>query len=194
MIFLNWDWFYSLYSISFMFLIIAFFWKIIIYPITLISLIFTDNIQFIFMKVIMIIPYYFMATFAAVVGLGVNEGVRSFFILLVGGIFLFIQSITGVFQAEMDKDGKNDQLGLIRYRYFGAIFGVVYYVVLIFVPELTYNSVIIFVYEIIYWIREIQILSMIIALFAFLYVLYSMLICIIAVVGMISTSLKKKNS
>lgn len=194
MIFLNWDWFYSLYSISFMFLIIAFFWKIIIYPITLISLIFTDNIQLIFMKVIMIIPYYFMATFAAVVGLGVNEGVRSFFILLVGGIFLFIQSITGVFQAEMDKDGKNDQLGLIRYRYFGAIFGVVYYVVLIFVPELTYNSVIIFVYEIIYWIREIQILSMIIALFAFLYVLYSMQICIIAVVGMISTSLKKKNS
>lgn len=194
MIFLNWDWFYSLYSISFMFLIIAFFWKIIIYPITLISLIFTDNIQSIFMKIIMIIPYYFMATFAAVVGLGVNEGVRSFFILLVGGIFLFIQSITGVFQAEMDKDGKNDQLGLIIFRYFGAIFGVVYYVVLIFVPELTYNSVIIFVYEIIYWIREIQILSMIIALFAFLYVLYSMQICIIAVVGMISTSLKKKNS
>ena len=183
---MNWDWFYSLYSIAFMFLIFGFIWKVSMIPISLIAILFNDYVQKWILRLFMFVPYYFLASYSAFVGLYVNDGERSALILTVGGVFLFLHGGMGIVQSqrEMEREGGYDYNNLIQYRYIGLLLGMLLYIYLLFDLSPAENVVIIKMAYIIDWIRNIPVLNWFMAVGSFFYVLYAIFICIAALIGL----------
>lgn len=179
-----------------MFLIVGFLWKIAIYPLFLIAMVFNDSVQKWVMKISMLIPYYFMASYAAFIGIYVNNGQKSILILIFGGIFLLLHGMMGIVQAqrEMEREGSYDYYGLITFRYYGILLGIAFYIYLIFDPRPGVNRATMFVGEIIDWIRGVPILNWFIAAAAFLYVVYAIFMCIVAIIGVTSMAFNRSKN
>lgn len=193
--YVSWDWFYYLYSISFYFLIIGFLWKVAIYPIFMITLVFNEFLQKWAMRISMFIPYYFLATYAAFIGAyGMGEA-KPIFILIIGGIFLFVHGGMGIVQAqkEMDRDGSYDQHKLIRYRYYALLLALAFYIYLIFDLRPAQNNVTQKTAELIDWIRDIPVLNLIIAAVAFCYAVYSIFIVLLGLLGFVLSRFDKRD-
>lgn len=191
---MNWDWFYALYSMSAAFMVIGFFWKIAMIPLALISLAFNQSMQRVYMFIIMLIPYYFLATFAAMIGLGVSDGEKSPLVLIIGGIFLVMYGLMGIAEAQREAERSYDFEGLkiINYRYFGIILGLVFYVVTIFNVVFAINSSTIWLYNAMQWIQGIPIIGWILALLAFLYAVYMVIMGIVVILAMIAGLFKRE--
>jgi hypothetical protein len=185
---MNWDWFYALYSISAAFMVIGFLWKLTMIPLALISLAFNGTMNRVYMFIVMLIPYYFLACFAAVIGLGVNDGKRSILILTIGGIFLLLYGLMGIVEAQREAEKSFDFEGLriINYRYFGVLLGLAFYVYTIFDIRIAINSTTIWLGNAVKWIQDLPIIGWILALMAFLYAAYMIVVGVIAIISMVA--------
>jgi hypothetical protein len=193
---MSWHWFYALYSMASVFIIIGFIWKLAIIPLALITMPFNSFFQKVLFFFILLIPNYFMASYSVLVCLYVNDGEKSVFTLIIGALFLGLYLFFGVAQAQNEAEREFDysNMHLIRYRYWGILLTIIYFVYSIFDLRLATNSSISKIANLIGWVQGVPIINWIIAAGGFLYVLYIMLMSIFALVGMISIALEKRNT
>lgn len=187
-------WFKVIYSLAAVFMVIGFFWKIAILPLALFSLIFNDKLQKFFMILAMLIPYYLMACYSVLVGIGMENGEKDTSTLIVGGLFLILNGLMGIGQAQSNAERENDYEAyrFAGYRYFTLLAAVIFYVYAIFNINLTLNWLTIGLYNIMQWIQGLPIVGFLIGISALLYAIYMLIIVFAMLVTMIVQVIQKK--
>lgn len=191
---LDWTWFSQLYSMSASFLIIGVVWKIVIIPLALGSLLFNNLIQKIYMSIITLIPNYFMASYAALLTIGINDGEKSLFLSIVGGLFLVTWLLMGVAQAdkEMRKDFNYENEYLLTVRSWGTLLTLIYYIYCLFNLMPAVNKITVSLYDLMIWIQNIKVVGLVVSVCAFLSAIYVIIIGTIALIGMIFSLIPEK--
>lgn len=188
-------WFHAIYSLAAVFMLIGFFWKITALILAIISLVLNDKAQKIFMVLAMLIPYYLMASYSVLVGIGVGNGEKEISTLITGGLFLIFSGLMGIGQAQSNAEKENDYEAyrFAGYRYFILLAGVVFYVIAIFNLKLTLNGLTIGLFNVMQWIQGLPIVGFLIGISAFLYAIYMVLIVLIMLFSMIGSVFQKKH-
>lgn len=191
---MNWDWFVQLYSISASFLIIGVAWKITIIPLTLVSFIFNGLIQKIYLSVISFIPGYFMASYASLITVGVNDGKASILLSIISGLFLALWLAMGVEQArkEMQREFSYENEYLITVRSWGTLITLVYFIYCSFDLRPAVNKITVSLYDLMIWVQDIPVVGIIVAILAFISAIYVVFVGLVAIIGMIFSMIPDK--
>lgn len=189
------NWFHALYSMAAVFMIIEFVWKFALIPLSLITFAFNKHIQNILLYLISLFPYYLMASYAAIIGLG-NNSEKSSAILILGGVFLFLTLGYGIAdqQRQAQKDFDFERYRFVSYKYYGLTATLIYYIYTIFDSRPAINSLTMWMTEKMLWIQDIPLLGIIIAILAFLYVIYIIFMGLMALLAIIVNILPSKDT
>jgi hypothetical protein len=189
-------WFHALYSMSAVFMLIGLFWQIAVIPLSFIIVAFGNKAQTFLMFIIMLIPYYLMASYAVLVGIGVNNGERHLSTLIIGGLFLLFHGLLGIYQAQKDAQKNNDYMAykLAGNRYTMILLALIYYVFAIFKTQLTINWLTLWLFHVMQWIQNIPIIGWIVGIVSIIYVIYMMFVVIIMLIGIAANFSTNKTS
>lgn len=145
------------------------------------------------LQLINIIGYYFLASYTAyyVLGIGATQDTNTIYIFLaiIGFLFLLLQGMINIGQIQQYHD---NLLGL-----FALLFGMIMYIIVLFIPRVGYNGITMWFINIVSWIRDIPVIGWVISLFAFinaLYILFVGFVTLLSFIGQLSNTMKKGNS
>ncbi len=191
---LNWDWFQALYTISGFILVFSLLWKVVekIF-ILLIALLFNENAGLLFANIFSLIPYYLIASFSALIVLGIGEGKVNLLIAILIGFFILINDLLGLIQAkrEAEKEFDYSTIRILNYRYIFIILELIFYVAVLIEPSFAINKVNESVINIVTWVRDIPFLSILIAIGAVIYAIYIIFMGLAAVLVSIASIFKR---
>ncbi|MCU6795156.1 hypothetical protein OB236_23905 [Paenibacillus sp. WQ 127069] len=191
---MSWDWFEVLWSIAAVFMIINLLWKIAMFPVAFSLLIFNEKFRWVVLFLLMCVPYYFLASFAALTVVGVNHGVSSLLNATVGGTFLFLNGILGATQAksQAEKDGDYVAYKFANYRYIIVLAGLLYYIYSMYDFKPAVNFFTLWLYEIMQWIQSIPFVGLGISVVAFLNAVYIIFMALLVVFSLIVSIFSKE--
>lgn len=190
----NWDWFYTLYSLSSLIIVFSFLWKVVEkIAVLLIALIFNEASGMIVVNIFSLIPYYFIASFGSLLVLASSEGSIDIVLAIIVGVFIFINDIVGLTQGKQEaiRELNFDLVRMLNWRYLFISAELIFFVSALFYPTLTINKLNAIIYNAITWVQQIPVLNWLIAIVATLYVIYIIIMFLIAAIGPVTAVFRR---
>ncbi|MMZ58344.1 hypothetical protein D1872_203210 [compost metagenome] len=186
---MNWNWFYVLYSISFMFLIVTIIWYFVEKIIVLLSFLFNEYLRFILIVLLSIVPYYLNAALGSLVVLGNDPEQEHLYITFLAGAFILLNSAMGIVKVQRDMERNFDysMQSLIKIRYVFMVLEIAFFIVCIYLPSLATTKLTLWVSEFASWIQRLFIINWIAAAASFFNALYIIITGIAVIIGMLGT-------
>ncbi|MDQ1233953.1 hypothetical protein QE450_001451 [Paenibacillus sp. SORGH_AS306] len=169
--------FTGLYSIVVCFLIIGVIWKLVSIPLSILTLIFSEQFTKIYLFVISMIPLYFMASCTILIGSTIKSGQPSLGLLIIGGLTFVIYSFADIAQKIGEAQDPNTY-NIIHNQYYGLLAMIIFYIYSIFNQNLVMNLWNHKLIDLINWIYNIPILGWVILIIAIIYMIYILILFI----------------
>jgi hypothetical protein len=143
------------------FMVINFVWRFAVIPFVLVSLAFNEAVQKIILFILMIVPYYLMASFALLVCLAENDGKPSTFLLVLGGLFLLLSAGMGIAsqQNEAERSFNLTEARMHGLKYYALLVGLVYYVYAIIDHRPAFTNPVFWLNDLLLWVQGVKILN-----------------------------------
>lgn len=192
---MNWDWFYTLYSISAAFLIITIVWKVVEKVLALTALIFNDLVTGVLVMIYSAIPYYFNAAFSALTVYYVSDGPPPIYLIVITAMFLLFNNLMSTVKLEREAKNNYDyqSLRIIRYRYVLMGFEIIIFIVSMFNIKISINKITIWLADLMNWVQSIPVANVIVDILAFLNAAYIVLTGLFAIISILLSFTSKKD-